>query len=63
MWYPKCRDGFHATGCCVCSPNCINGMTDTGIACLRKSYGRGAGSPLGCASGLQLDEALCYPPC
>jgi len=38
-------------------------MTDTGIACLRKSYGRGAGSPLGCASGLQLDGALCYPPC
>ena len=20
LWYPKCRDGFYAFGCCVCSP-------------------------------------------
>jgi len=31
--------------------------------CWRRSYGRGAGSPLGCAAGLVEDAALCYAPC
>jgi len=35
LWYPKCKPGFHHVGCCICSPNCINGMKDTGIACLK----------------------------
>jgi len=21
MYYPKCKAGYHATGCCICSPN------------------------------------------
>jgi len=55
--YPKCREGFHATGCCVCSPNCPQGQTDIGVSCAKKSYGRGAGKPL-----LGLGQSLkdCY---
>lgn len=63
LWYPKCRAGFYAAGCCVCSPNCPNGMQDTGAHCTKQSYGRGAGTPLICEAGLQQDAALCYTPC
>jgi microsomal dipeptidase-like Zn-dependent dipeptidase len=43
--YPKCRSGFHAVGCCICSPNCPSGMTDIGVSCQKNgSYGRGAGT-------------------
>ena len=38
-------------------------MKDIGISCAKKSYGRTAGTPLGCADGLELSGALCYPPC
>ena len=34
--YPKCKEGFHATGCCVCSPNCPLGQTDIGVSCAKK---------------------------
>ncbi len=30
LYYPKCKDGFHNVGCCVCSPNCPSGWTDIG---------------------------------
>lgn len=46
LWYPKCRDGYNAVGCCVCSPKCPSGMTDIGADCAKKSYGRGAGKPM-----------------
>jgi hypothetical protein len=63
LYYPKCADGFSNAGCCVCSPKCPSGMTDIGVSCQKKSYGRGAGTPLVCAVGLQEDAALCYTPC
>ena len=63
MWYPKCASGFYAFGCCVCSPNCINGMPDIGVSCQKSSYGRSAGTPMICASGLEQSGALCYPSC
>jgi len=63
MWYPKCKPGFHNVGCCICSPNCMEGQTDIGISCGKKSYGRGVGEPLTCAKGLELSGAICYPPC
>ena len=68
IWYPKCKANFHAAGCCVCSPDCPQGMTDIGVSCQKQSYGRGAGEPLAmgvCAPGLQKDltGALCYPTC
>lgn len=62
--YPKCRSGFHAVGCCVCSPNCPAGMSDIGVSCAKQSYGRGAGKvPNRCSGGMQYDAGLCYTPC
>jgi hypothetical protein len=63
LWYPDCAQGFYAFGCCVCSPQCQDGMTDIGVSCAKNSYGRGAGVPLGCASDQVEDAALCYPAC
>lgn len=68
LWYPKCGAGFHAAGCCICSPDCPADMPDIGVSCQKGSYGRGAGQPLAmgvCAPGLQKDPsgALCYPVC
>ncbi|KAG2424586.1 hypothetical protein HXX76_014467 [Chlamydomonas incerta] len=61
--YPKCRAGFYAFGCCVCSPQCPDGMVDSGVSCLKKSYGNGVGFPLGCAPGEEQSGGLCYTPC
>ncbi len=64
LYYPKCKANFHAVGCCVCSPDCPGGLTDTGTDCAKKSYGRGAGSPITtCANGLEKSGLLCYPKC
>ena len=63
LWYPKCRANFHAVGCCVCSPDCPSGMTDIGASCAKKSYGRGAGSPLVCPAGTENQSSLCYNLC
>uniref|UniRef100_A0AC34FP00 Uncharacterized protein n=1 Tax=Panagrolaimus sp. ES5 TaxID=591445 RepID=A0AC34FP00_9BILA len=63
LWYPKCKYGFHNVACCVCSPDCPAGFTDSGVTCTKDSYGRGAGKPLKCASGLVEDDALCYKAC
>lgn len=46
LYYPKCRAGYRAFGCCICSPRCPAGMRDIGISCAKKSYGRGLGKPL-----------------
>ena len=63
LWYPKCDDGFHYFGCCVCSPDCPSDMPDIGVSCQKNSYGRGVGKPLGCASDEEMSGLLCYPPC
>jgi hypothetical protein len=64
IYYPKCRAGYHAVGCCICSPNCPTGQTDIGVSCAKKSYGRGVGKPLStCPSGQDKDALLCYPKC
>jgi len=63
LWYPNCDPGFHGVGCCVCSPNCGEGMTDIGVSCQKNSYGRGAGVPMECSDGLSEDAGLCYTPC
>ena len=63
LWYPRCAQNFHAVGCCVCSPDCPAGTLDIGVSCQKASYGRGAGEPLGCARGLEMNGALCYPSC
>ena len=64
IWYPRCKSGFHAVGCCVCSPDCPTGTTDTGATCTKNTHGRGAGSPLQCAAGQTQDSpGLCYDAC
>ena len=63
LWYPKCRESFHNVGCCVCSPDCPEGMTDIGISCAKESYGRTAGTPLTCTEEQEYDAGLCYTPC
>ncbi len=63
--YPKCKPGFTNAGCCICSPDCPPGMTNSGAGCIKQSYGRGAGKPMGCKDGLEKGPAdlLCYLPC
>ena len=63
LYYPKCKEGFHSVGCCICSPDCSDGMTDIEVSCQKQSYGRGAGVPLICGSGKEEDAALCYDSC
>jgi len=44
--YPKCEEGYHNVGCCVCSPDCPAGWTDIGVSCKKPgTYGRGVGYP------------------
>jgi len=62
--YPKCRPGFHKVGCCVCSPDCPSGFSDSGVGCNKPSYGRTAGTvPTGCPSGRYNQAGLCYRNC
>lgn len=64
IMYPKCNPGFHAVGCCVCSPDCPAGFTDMGVSCTKPSYGRGAGTiPKNCANGQEYQAGLCYTSC
>jgi hypothetical protein len=63
MVYPRCNLGFYAVACCVCSPNCINGMTDAGAFCTKKTYTRTAGVPMICKPNEQQDVGLCYDFC
>ena len=63
LQYPKCAQGFHNVGCCICSPDCPGGMTDIGISCAKKSYGRTAGTPLTCSESEDYDAGLCYTNC
>lgn len=39
--YPRCRAGFHPVGCCICSPDCPSGTTDTGASCTKSTANRG----------------------
>jgi hypothetical protein len=62
--YPKCRSGFHAVGCCTCSPDCPPGMRDIGVSCHKPTHDRGVGRPIhACPAGKEEDAGLCYDPC
>lgn len=62
--YPKCRSGYHAVGCCICSPDCPADLsTDIGVSCTKNTYGRGVGEPMSCRSNLEYDAGLCYQEC
>ncbi len=40
LWYPKCPQGYHTVGCCLCSPDCPPGLKDDGQQCSKTSYSR-----------------------
>ena len=62
--YPKCREGFHPVGCCVCSPNCPDGWDDIGVSCKKPMQNRGVGRAVdSCPAGTERNGALCYPVC
>lgn len=69
LCYTPCAGGYTGDGP-VCWQNCPNGYVDDGATCrypghifAKASYGRGAGEPMVCASGLERDGALCYDQC
>lgn len=69
LCYPVCKAGFTGIGP-VCWKACPDGYHDDGALCRKDaiitpkdSYGRGAGTPLGCGAGEQQDGGLCYPTC
>ena len=50
LYYPKCKTGFQAFGCCICSPKCPDGWENIGVSCKKANtngncaaYGRVAG--------------------
>ena len=62
--YPKCKENFHAAGCCVCSPDCPAGWEDIGVSCKKPVRNRGVGVAINsCPAGMEKDGALCYPAC
>ncbi|RHY98082.1 hypothetical protein DYB37_004034 [Aphanomyces astaci] len=64
VWYPKCKPGFHAFGCFICTPDCPPGTIDDVAFCRKDAYFRGvSASRLGCPVGKQQSLFLCYPPC
>lgn len=67
MYYPKCKEGFNAFGCCICRPNppdCwalgYNGNFD--ISCYKKII---IGDPISmdCINNQVYDAGLCYDVC
>ncbi len=67
IYYPKCKPGYSAFGCCVCrppKPGCEQLGLKSGIdlSCAKKIV---IGNPVPgvCPSGKQTDAGLCYPPC
>ena len=64
LCYPKCRQGYWAFGCCICTPTCPSGFTDIGVSCFKPSYATGVGTiPSTCAPGYENYWGLCYPKC
>ena len=69
LCYKPCRAGYHGLGP-MCWKNCPPDMLDDGATCrapihtiVKKSQGRGVGTPMGCAANEELNGALCYPRC
>ena len=68
LWYPKCPEGYHNVGCCVCTPDCPSDdgdkkWHDTGVDCTKPFYTRGTGRHKTCVSDLEYSVGLCYPKC
>ncbi|KAF0716702.1 Aste57867_2710 [Aphanomyces stellatus] len=63
LWYPKCKPGFHAFGCCICTPDCPVGSHDDGAFCRKESYFRAGTNRAECEPNKEKSLGLCYPPC
>lgn len=61
IFYPLCKPGFHAVGCCICSPDCPSGMKDIGVSCAKDSYTRKTIIP-NCGEK-EYNAGLCYKRC
>ncbi len=62
--YPNCPANYHKNGDLICTANCPSGMKgDGGVFCSKQEYGRKVTVPSTCATGTDLDGALCYPSC
>ncbi|KAL4502131.1 hypothetical protein ABPG72_000366 [Tetrahymena utriculariae] len=58
IWYPKCKQGYHPFGCCVCAQDCPSSFRDDGLYCAKPdAYGRGAGYPWKFGDGFNLNNA------
>jgi len=70
LYYPKCRNGYYAFGCCICRPNafsCRNeGYSDVqlDLSCGKKII-LGDPKPMWCSADQEQDPitAICYPKC
>jgi len=62
LWFPICKPGYHASGCCSCSQDCQAGQTDAGPYCVKQSYLRNPDS-YACPAGLEFSQGACYKPC
>jgi len=67
VYYPKCKAGYSAFGCCMCRPNppdCAALGMNPGVdlSCAKRVV---IGDPVtgACASGQENDAGLCYPQC
>lgn len=59
--YPKCKESFHSVACCVCSPDCPSGTTDTGAICSRDIVLRPTSVAMACPVNTGNKAGLCYP--
>lgn len=64
LWYPKCKEGFKAFGCCTCTPSCTEGFKDTGAFCHKTGTKTLKPYPLSaCPPDQDKIGALCYDKC
>lgn len=69
MSHMTCPAGMYRKGG-FCYQSCPEGYSNTGVSCFRpadtiakKTYTRGAGSPMQCEAGQEEDAGLCYSQC
>lgn len=60
LCYPKPKPGFSCVAT-VCTRACPTSLTEAGLTCTKKSYGRTAGVPRQCPADQIEDAGLCYP--
>lgn len=64
LYYPKCKPGYEAVGCCICRPSkaCPKGWTEFAGSCTKSSYIVAPITP-SCDKDKEYDAGLCYNSC